>query len=105
VTSIRLARVLIVAMLSCCSVLAAGCSTHKGGSWVGSVTTVRPVLCVGRHVGTGECFYKVTPATRARLTVGQCVLVVFGTSDARGRYPLKSVKRVAANKHTRDCGL
>jgi hypothetical protein len=40
---------------------------------VGSVTTVRPVLCIGRHDATGTCVDGASADQLAGLAVGDCV--------------------------------
>ena len=69
----------------------------------GSVTTIRPVLCVGRYAAAGECVYGITAAARDRLQLGDCVSVLFGAPNAQGRYRLKSIKAVASKDHRQDC--
>lgn len=66
------------------------------------MTTTCPALCVGRHAAMGECFYGVAAATRSQLHVGECVFVVFGAPDARGRYRLKRIRSVMAKTHRSD---
>lgn len=96
---------LVVVILTGSAVLTVGCSQHEGDAWTGSVTTISPVLCVGRHAATGHCFHGASKATLASLNVGECVAVVFGPADARGRYQLKAIKSVAVTAHKRDCAL
>jgi hypothetical protein len=99
----RMRGPLTLGIVVCWSVLLPGCSQDHDGSWAGSVTTIEPVLCVGRYAAAGECFSGVSTATKSQLRVGDCVFVVFGAPDAGGRYELKSIKPAAAKDHERDC--
>jgi hypothetical protein len=80
-----------------------GCSGDDETSMVGSVTTVRPVLCIGRHDATGTCVDGASAHQLAGLAVGDCVRAVLGPADARGRNELRRLTAVSARAHRLDC--
>ena len=81
----------------------AGCGAHSETGWYGTVTSLRPLLCVGRHAATGECFV-AGPATVA-VRVGECVRVTFRPSTpAGGLHPtLLTIGPAHASEHVEDC--
>jgi hypothetical protein len=78
----------------------AGCSGDD--EWPGTVTSLTPTFCVGRHHALGDCFPRTAAVRRASLSVGDCVLVRVGTTGGDAGRPL-AVHKVRGSRHRLDC--
>ena len=84
--------------------LVGACATTPGNhSWVGTVMTVSPHVCVGRHAAMGDCFVVARPTLLSDVRVGDCVEVTFTPAKDAGPATLQSVRHVAAKDHRQDC--
>jgi hypothetical protein len=78
----------------------AGCT--RDDEWPGTVTSLTPTFCVGRHHALGDCFPRTATVRQASLAVGDCVQVWVGTTGTdAGR--LLAVRKVRAARHRLDC--
>jgi hypothetical protein len=94
----RLAMTVGVLVLASSSL--AGCSGDD--EWPGTVTSLTPTFCVGRHHALGDRFPRTAAVRQASLAVGDCVRVRVGTTGAdAGR--LLAVQKVRGSRHRLDC--
>jgi hypothetical protein len=82
--------------------VAGACGTSGSRTWVGSVTTLSPRLCVGRHAATGDCFV-ASPTLLSGVRAGDCVEVTFKPAKGGNAATLQRVRHVDAKDHHQDC--
>jgi hypothetical protein len=95
-------RASFVLALGVAAVAATGACAQRH-EMVGTVTTLSPQLCIGRHAGTGDCFTGASDAALSQLHVGECVVVSFAPSAGSGAARVETVQPIPAAEHPRDC--
>lgn len=90
------------------ALLLSACSTPSAAepvTWTGSVTTLTPVLCIGRHGATGDCFTGGTTTQLTTLQLGECVSVTFAPLrlEVEGPQELTEVHPTSPAGHEEDC--
>ena len=93
----RALLLVVVALVAAC-----GPGDPEPVTWTGAVTTLAPVLCVGRDGANGDCF---TGGPAAGLRVGECVSVTFTphAPGVEGPEALTDLHRTSALGHEQDC--
>jgi hypothetical protein len=96
-----MSRISPVAVLLVSAALFSGCASRE--PFIGTVMTLSPSLCVGRHAAMGDCFADVDASTLSGLHLGDCVEVEFTSSDNSGPKRVKTIVLVPASPHPDDC--
>jgi hypothetical protein len=96
-----MSRISAVAVLLVSAALLSGCASPE--PFVGTVMTLSPNLCVGRHAATGDCFTDVDASSLSRLHLGDCVKVEFTPSSNSGPKHVKTIALVPATSYPDDC--
>jgi hypothetical protein len=73
------------------------CSGNIDGEITGTVTQIKPTVCVSAHAGTGRCFDAPSGLSLKSIRLGECVRATFSARGADDSSP--RLTSISAEKH------